>query len=245
MFYIGTSGWSYNHWKNIFYPEDLEKNKWLKYYSSHFNTVEINATFYRLPFENIVKSWYKKTPEDFAFSIKGPKIITHKLRLKDISEYLEKFIKRVNFLNEKLKIILWQLPPSLKEDKLLLEEFIYILPKHVKHTIEFRHSSWFVDSIFNLLKENNISFCISDSSRYKGIWIKTADFVYIRFHGPTRLYTSEYGETSLKNFAKKILEFNCETYAYFNNDFNGYALKDAKKLLEFLNTNYSQFNKKE
>ncbi|QTA38007.1 DUF72 domain-containing protein [Thermosipho ferrireducens] len=234
MLYIGTSGWSYEHWKNIFYPENLEKSEWLKYYSNHFNTVEVNATFYRLPFENIVKSWYRKTPKSFSFSIKGPRFITHKQKLKNISGHLEKFIKRVNFLNEKLKVILWQLPPSLKADELLLNEFIGLLPKHVKHTIEFRHPSWFTDNIFNLLKENNVSFCITDSSRYKGLWIKTTDFVYVRLHGPAKLYASEYGETLLKDFARKIREFNCKTYIYFNNDFNGYALKDAKMLIEIL-----------
>ncbi|SHH21792.1 DUF72 domain-containing protein [Thermosipho atlanticus] len=236
MFYIGTSGWSYDHWQKIFYPEGLERSKWLNFYSVQFNTVEINSTFYRLPFESIVKSWYKKTPENFVFSLKGPRIITHKQRLKDVNEYFRKFIDRIKLLNEKLKVILWQLPPSLKEDKVLLSEFIDILPKNIKHTLELRHPSWFNDNIFSLLQKNNIAFCISDSSRYKSMWLKTANFVYIRFHGPKKLYASEYGEKLLKNFVTKILEFNCETYVYFNNDFNGFALKDAKLLKNIINS---------
>jgi uncharacterized protein YecE (DUF72 family) len=233
MFFIGTSGWSYNHWSKIFYPEKLEKSKWLNFYSKYFNSVEVNSSFYRIPFENIVKSWYKKTPDNFTFAIKGPKVITHKLKLKDVEEYLEKFIERVSLLNEKLKVILWQLPPSLKEDIPLIENFIKILPKNYKHAFEFRNKTWFDEKLFDALEENNIAYCISDSSRYKSLWIKTANFVYIRFHGPKNLYSSEYGE-QLTNYFNKIKQFNCESYIYFNNDFNGYAIKDAIRLKSLL-----------
>jgi uncharacterized protein YecE (DUF72 family) len=233
MFFIGTSGWSYNHWSKIFYPEKLEKSKWLNFYSNYFNSVEVNSSFYRIPFENIVKSWYKKTPDNFTFAIKGPKVITHKLKLKDVEEYLEKFIERVSLLNEKLKVILWQLPPSLKEDIPLIENFIKILPKNHKHAFEFRNKTWFDEKLFDVLEENNIAYCISDSSRYKSLWIKTANFVYIRFHGPKNLYSSEYGE-QLTNYSNKIKQFNCESYIYFNNDFNGYAIKDAIRLKSLL-----------
>ncbi|MCD6104241.1 MAG: DUF72 domain-containing protein [Thermosipho sp. (in: Bacteria)] len=233
MYFVGTSGWSYNHWVNIFYPENLEKNKWLNFYSKHFNTVEVNSTFYRIPFENIVKSWYKKTPENFFFAIKGTKVITHRMKLNGVDEYLKKFIERVSLLNGKLKVILWQLPPSLKKDIPLLENFIKILPINYKHAIEFRNITWFDDELFDILEQNNIAFCISDSSRYKSLWIKTADFVYIRFHGPKNLYASEYGE-QLKDFSKKIKLFNCESYIYFNNDFNGFAIKDALRLKSLL-----------
>lgn len=233
MFYIGTSGWSYNHWIKIFYPENLEKNKWLSFYSKYFNTVEVNSTFYRIPFENIVKSWYKKVPDNFFFSIKGPKVITHKMKLKGGNEYFKKFFERVSLLNEKLKLILWQLPPSLKKDIPLLENFISMLPNNYKHAIEFRNNSWFVDELFDLLQNHNIAFCISDSSRFKSLWIKTTNFVYIRFHGPKNLYASEYGD-KLIEYAKKIKEFNCEAYIYFNNDFNGYAITDALKLKKLL-----------
>ncbi|MBO8140185.1 MAG: DUF72 domain-containing protein [Thermosipho sp. (in: Bacteria)] len=233
MFFIGTSGWSYNHWIKIFYPENLEKNKWLNFYSKHFNTVEVNSTFYKLPYENIVKSWYKKTPENFFFAIKGTKVITHRMKLNGVDEYLKKFIERVSLLNGKLKVILWQLPPSLKKDIPLLENFIKILPINYKHAIEFRNTTWFDDELFDILEQNNIAFCISDSSRYKSLWIKTANFVYIRFHGPKNLYASEYGE-QLTNYANKIKQFNCETYIYFNNDFNGFAIKDALRLKSLL-----------
>ena len=123
MIRIGTSGWSYEHWKRLFYPESLPKERWLQFYSSNFNTVEINSTFYRLPFENVVKGWHRKTPDDFVFSVKGTRQVTHRKRLRKVEEDVERFMRRMEFLGEKLKIVLWQFPPSLKKDLKLLNDF--------------------------------------------------------------------------------------------------------------------------
>jgi len=234
MIRVGTSGWSYEHWRKLFYPESLSQREWLQFYSSNFDTVEINSTFYRLPFENMVKGWYRKTPEGFLFSVKGFRLITHKKRLRDVEEDVGRFMERVKQLEEKLGIVLWQFPPSLKKDVELLKDFLDVLPKIVKHTVEFRHKSWFCDEVFETLGEKGVALCIVDSSRIKSPWVVTSDFAYVRFHGPGRLYASEYGPERLKEMARRILELNADTFVYFNNDFEGYAIKDANLLKEFL-----------
>lgn len=234
MIRIGTSGWSYEHWKRLFYPESLPKERWLQFYSSNFNTVEINSTFYRLPFENVVKGWYRKTPDDFVFSVKGTRQVTHRKRLRKVEEDVERFMRRIEFLGEKLKIVLWQFPPSLKKDLKLLNDFLDILPGNFKYAVEFRHKSWFCDDVFEILKEKKVATCIVDSSRIKSPWIVTSDFAYIRLHGPGKLYSSEYGPERLREIAKKIFELNVDTFVYFNNDFEGYAIKDANLLKKFL-----------
>jgi len=233
-YHIGTSGWSYSHWAGIFYPKDLDKRKWLSFYAEHFDSVEINSTFYRLPFQNMVKGWRNKAPDGFLFAVKGWRVITHKKRLKDVKEDIEAFMNRAGLLQEKLGVVLWQLPPSLKKDVPLLKEFLSLLPKNTKHTIEFRNSTWFDDQVYDVLKENDVALCITDSKRFRSPWVKTASFVYIRFHGPERLYASEYSEKALLDFAKKIKEMDAETFVYFNNDFEGFALKNAKFLREAL-----------
>ncbi|WP_049750443.1 DUF72 domain-containing protein [Thermosipho melanesiensis] len=139
---IGTSGWSYDHWIGCFYHEKLPKSDWLKFYAKRFSIVEVNSTFYRLPFKNIVKSWDKKIPEIFIFSIKGPKKITHIQKLKEIDEFLKKFYERIEYIKSKTSNILWQLPPSLKKDEVLLENFLTKLDKSYNYTIEFRDNSW-------------------------------------------------------------------------------------------------------
>jgi len=232
--HIGTSGWSYYHWTGIFYPEGLEKKAWLSYYARWFNTVEINSTFYRLPFKNVVKGWKNKVPENFTFAVKGSKTVTHNKRLKNAKEDVDKFIDRISLLESNLGVVLWQLPPSLKKDKALLEDFLKVLPKNMRHSIEFRHKSWFDDEIYSVLEDHDIAFCIVDSKKLKSPWIKTASFVYVRFHGPEKLYASEYSEEYLKNIAEKLLEMNVESFIYFNNDFEGYAIKNARFLKEIL-----------
>ncbi len=233
-YHIGTSGWSYYHWTGIFYPENLEKRAWLSYYAKWFDTVEINSTFYRLPFKNMVKGWKNKVPENFTFAVKGSKIVTHNKRLKDAKEDVDRFIERVSLLEGTLGVVLWQLPPSIKKDIELLKDFLEILPKNIRHTVEFRHKSWFNDDVYSILEDHDVAFCITDSKRLKSPWVKTASFVYVRFHGPEKLYASEYSEKYLKNVAEKLLEMDAESFVYFNNDFEGYAIKNAKFLKEIL-----------
>ncbi len=232
--YIGTSGYSYQHWKDIFYPEDVKQNKWLEYYSQHFNTVELNVTFYRLPGEKIFSGWYERTPKDFLFVVKGSRYITHIKKLNDCKDPLNLLMSRAELLKEKLGVILWQLSPSFKIDIEKLEKFLIISSnlKVCRQAFEFRHQSWFCKEVYDLLKKYNVALCIADSSRWPQSEEITADFVYLRFHGGKELYGSEYSDRELKVWAEKIKRWQKtkDIYVYFNNDAHGYAVENAKTL---------------
>jgi len=152
-YYIGTSGWHYDHWRERFYPKGLAKSRWLEFYSKHFSTVELNNSFYRLPSEKAFTNWKDSSPPEFVFSVKVSRFITHIKRLRGITEPVTNFMSRARLLEGKLGPLLYQLPPSLINDYRALEEFLEILPKDARHVIEFRHNSWFDDGIFNLLAE--------------------------------------------------------------------------------------------
>lgn len=240
--YIGTSGYSYEDWKNgIFYPKGLATNKWLGFYSETFDTVELNVTFYRLPKETAFKIWYKRTPKDFSFSVKGSRFITHIKRLKNCKDAIKLFFKRIDYLKNKASCILWQLPPKFKSDQKRLSDFIKNLSKEKKkrrHVFEFRNESWYTKEIFRLLRDNNISLCIADWPPFSKEGPETADFVYIRRHGTgARLYGGCYSNAQLKKDARMIKDFlrkGKAVYIYFNNDAHGYAPKNAMTLKKML-----------
>lgn len=241
-YYIGTSGWSYYSFKGILYPQDTKPKDWLKIYAQHFNTVEINATFYKVPSSRTFEKWYKETPEDFVFSLKVPKTITHIKRLKDITKDLEEFLKTIQPLREKGKVLLFQLPPSLKFDKEIFKEFIKTLPQDYKKVIEIRNKSFHTMEFVEMLEENNICLCFSDCAGRYPSWyeVQTADFLYLRMHGSKQLYVSKYEESELKILAQKIKSFvNVkEVFVYFDNTALGHAVTDAqtlKNLLHFSN----------
>lgn len=229
--FIGTSGWQYSHWKGVFYPENLKYSEWLNFYSKNFPTVEINVSFYRQIKPSTFQKWYSMTPEGFIFSVKISREITHFKRLRVNQEVVVKFLNGVSSLKEKLGVILIQLPPSLRFDESLIKDFIAMLDRAYKYTIEVRNKTFINDTFFNILKEKNIAFCISDSAgRFPYYEVVTADFVYIRLHGSERLYASEYKEEELIEWGRKISLWNRTTYLYFDNDFMGYAIKNAKHL---------------
>jgi len=233
---IGTSGWNYDHWKGIFYPEELSKGKWLEFYIKYFDTVELNASFYRLPTQKTFQNWYKRTPRGFIWSVKANKFITHTKRLKDVKEALNRFYNAISGLKEKCGPILFQLPPSLVFEKELLKDFCSMLDFSYRYTLEVRNSSWINDEVFEILKEHNIAFCISDTAgRFPYHEEITADFIYIRLHGSKILYASEYTEEEINLWAQKIIDWGKDVYVYFDNDFNGYAVKNAKMLKKVLN----------
>ncbi len=235
MIYLGTSGWSYDHWIENFYPKDLKKGDWLKFYSKKFNTVEVNASFYRLPFRNMVKGWKNKTPDNFKLTFKGSNLITHKKKLKNIEDYLDKFYSRFEMLDKKKGTILWQLPPNLSRDYDLLENFLNNLESDLDQVVEFRHKSWFTKKIYDLLEKYKIGFCIISSPDFKPDVKVTTDFAYFRWHGKDDWYRYNYSDVELKDFAEKIKNLDVENvYGYFNNDFEGYAPKNCKKLREIL-----------
>ncbi len=231
--FIGTSGFSYSHWKGVFYPEDLPSSKFLEFYAKNFDTVEMNSTFYHTPRDSTIRNWIEKTPENFVFSVKTSKFITHIKRLKDSGGSVEKFLQKAELFGKKLGVILFQLPPSLKKDAVLLSEFIGTLDKSKKYAFEFRHKTWLSEDVYEILKKNNIAFCISDTPRYPYAEVITADFSYVRLHGHTKLYASEYTKEQLIHYAELISENNkkgISFYVYFDNDFYGYAVKNALEL---------------
>jgi uncharacterized protein YecE (DUF72 family) len=236
---IGTSGWYYNHWAGLFYPQDLPKHKWLRYYTEHFDTVEINSTFYHQPKASSVKNWYRLAPKNFTYAVKANRYITHIKRLKDASEPLEQFFDNVAVLKDKLGPVLFQLPPSLHKDLTLLRSFLKLLPEKPPRVFEFRHKSWFSDDTYKLLNQSGTGFCIHDLPGVTSPDVITGNIIYIRFHGPTDRYAGSYPKSALKNWAKWInqhLKMVKTVYVYFNNDSNANAVFNAKTLKELLCT---------
>lgn len=224
------------HWKENFYPEDLSSKKWLSFYSENFTTVEINNTFYRVPRETTVKNWVKTVPSDFLFSVKASRYITHQKRLHDCKESLEYFFSVIKHFQGKLGPILFQLPPSFKMNKERLIDFITLLEPKMQIVFEFRHESWFVEEIYDLLRENNIALCITDLGGHQSPEVLTADFTYLRLHGPKKAYQGTYGKKGIDDWRRKIVRWKktASVYCYFDNDEKGFAIQDAKSLQDSL-----------
>ncbi len=234
---IGTSGWSYDHWKENFFPKGLKKEEWLHFLSNQFPTVEINTTFYHTPRLSTVKNWYKQVPENFVFSVKASRYITHIKRLNDCKESLNFLYKSLKPLKEKQGPILIQLPPSFQIHKERLEEFISHLKKEFRYTFEFRHPTWFVDEIYDILQKHNIALCITDLNHKLSPVVVTANFTYMRLHGPKSAYKGSYSDSTLKTWKKRMEEWKEKgigSFCYFDNDEKGYAVVDAKRLQVFL-----------
>lgn len=234
---IGTSGWSYTHWKENFYPTGLKPPFWLKYYATNFLTVEVNTTFYHLPLKTTIQNWYKQVPEDFLFSIKASRYITHQKRLNDCRESVEILYKNIKGLKTKTGPILFQLPPSFQANHERLIEFTKNLDPNHQHVFEFRHPSWFTDETYELLSKKNIALCITDLNGKLTPEVLTADFTYIRLHGPKKAYSGSYGPIRLKKWKSKIEKWSSNTavYCYFDNDEKGFAIQDAAYLKSLIN----------
>ncbi len=235
--YIGTSGWHYDHWRCRFYPEELAKAGWLKFYTTYFTTVELNNSFYRLPSEDAFTTWHDSSPGNFIFAVKVSRFITHIKRLKNTGDAVEKFISRAKILGEKLGPLLYQLPPNMHRDDDRLVSFLSTLPRGMKHVFEFRHQSWLDDGVFEALHKYNIGLCVFDMPSLTCPLVATADFAYIRFHGSTGLYSSCYTDAELAEWAEKLADLAANlkaTYIYFNNDAEAFAVKNAKTLRGYL-----------
>ncbi|MBI3584906.1 MAG: DUF72 domain-containing protein [Nitrospinae bacterium] len=235
--FIGTSGWSYDHWAGVFYPEDLKTSDRLAFYINHFNSVEINNTFYHLPTPSAFKSWKKIVPNNFIYALKGSRFLTHMKKLKDPKEPLELFLERARLLKDNLGPILFQLPPHWRCNTERLKEFVKLLPKNIRFAFEFREPSWFNKEVYDILKENNIALCIYHMPEFESPIEVTAKFVYIRFHGTEFLYGGRYSKKELLKWTDLINGFIKEgkdVYVYFNNDANGYAVINAKELMEIV-----------
>ena len=236
-FYIGTSGWHYEHWKEVFYPSDLPKSRWLGFYSKLFPTVELNNSFYHLPSEKAFSDWREGSPPGFLFAVKASRFITHIKKLRNVGEALETFLSRARLLEDKLGPILYQLPPNMKRSERVLEEFLRLLPRGLLHVFEFRNESWLEKNVFKLLEKYGAGFCIFDMPGLTTPLVATADFAYVRFHGSTLMYGGCYSDEELKRWAGQLSQL-CQglraAYIYFNNDAEGFAVRNAQTLRELL-----------
>ena len=232
-YHIGTSGWVYPHWRNVFYPPKLPQSKWLEFYTRHFHTVELNNSFYRLPSEKAFSNWRDTSPESFIYAVKVSRFITHIKRLKEVEEPVQTFLSRARYLKEKLGPLLYQLPPNMHRNDERLEAFLSLLPRGLRHVVEFRHESWLDEGVFDILRRHNIGFCVFDMPGLACPLMATADFAYIRFHGSSGLYFSCYSDEELEDWAQKISALGKDldtVYIYFNNDAQGFAIKNAQTL---------------
>lgn len=235
--HIGTSGWHYKHWVGTFYPEKMKPDQFMEFYLKYFRTVELNNSFYMLPQESTFRQWAKQVPKGFLYSVKASRFITHMKKLLDPVENFGNFIERAKALGDKLGVILFQLPPGWKYDKERFENFISALPKEYRYTFEFRNHTWYNDEVYALLKKHNVSFCIYELEYHQSPIEVTADFVYIRLHGPGLKYQGSYSDAVLKKWAKRIKGWSEEgkdVFVYFDNDQLGYAAHNAERLNSFL-----------
>lgn len=232
--YIGTSGWSYKHWRGTFYPNEIKVKDHFSYYLKNFNTVEINNTFYRLPAEETFLNWKKTVPEDFIFVIKANRFITHIKKMHDPETTLASFMDHVKLLGKKLGPILFQLPPFMKCNLPLLESFLAALPKKYRYVFEFRNSDWYRPEVYDALKKYNCAFCIYELAGHTAPSQITANFVYLRLHGPGNKYQGSYSDEALQTWADECLKWaeTKDVFVYFDNDEQGYAAFNALKLRE-------------
>jgi uncharacterized protein YecE (DUF72 family) len=234
---IGTSGWHYKHWLGPFYPTGLAAKDMLAWYMERFDTVEINNSFYRLPSPETFDAWRRATPPRFCFAVKGSRYITHRKRLKDPKPALERLMPAVDVLGPKLGPILFQLPPRWSRNLERLAEFLAALPKRRRYTFEFRDPSWHGPDVYRLLARHNAAFCIYELDGFVSPIEVTADFVYVRLHGPGKKYQGDYSADILKAWALRIdgwRRSSAAVYVYFDNDQAGYAAKNAAELKALL-----------
>lgn len=239
--HIGTSGWSYKHWKGLYYPSKLAASKWLSFYALDFEATEINSSFYRLPAEETVISWTKQVPKDFLFCPKMSRFLTHMKKLNDPEDALERYFEVFEHMKKMMGPVLVQLPPMLAFNYDKTEYFYSLLKKKYKaysFVMEVRHDSWMREESLTLMTKYQIGLVISQSgTSFPYSEMVTAKNIYVRFHGPKELYASSYSDKMLEDFANKFykwLKEGHEVWAFFNNDLHGYAPEDARRLMALM-----------
>ncbi len=236
---IGTSGYHYKHWLGRYYPAGMKPGEMLKHYVKDFDTVELNNTFYQLPNESTFDAWRETTPSDFLFAVKGSRFITHMIKLKDAERGLVNFMPRAERLRGKLGPILWQLPPGWKVNLERLEEFLSLLPPEHRYTFELRNETWMTDGVLELLKKYNAAFCIYELAGYHSPIELTADWTYVRLHGPTSFkYQGSYSDAQMEEWAERIRMWSKKLkaiYVYFDNDDSAFAVYNALTLKRMVN----------
>ena len=244
--YVGTSGWHYKHWVGTFYPEGTKDSEQLSYYLKFFSTVEINNSFYRLPPAETFKNWKKAVPDDFLFAVKGSRYISHMKKLNVERANIQIFFNSVRSLREKLGPILFQLPPKWKINVQRLADFLRMLPKKHRFAFEFRNRTWYDEEIYQLLRKYNSALCIYELEHHVSPLMTTADFVYIRLHGPGGKYAGSYSDLELKKWATRARSWQRQgkdVFFYFDNDQLGYAAFNAKTLEKFISNAHSKRKK--
>lgn len=243
---IGTSGWVYPHWRGPFYPPDLPQSAWFAHYARHFDTVEINRSFYRLPSPEASAAWALESPEGFCFAVKASRYLTHMKKLKDPTEPLSRLQTAIAPLGSKLGPILYQLPPRWRFDADRLARFLACLPADERHVVEFRDPSWFNPEAYRLLERHGVALCVVSFPGVPVVWEATASFTYVRLHGVTQAYDYDYSQAELDVWAEGIRRFTekgLDAYAYFDNDAHAYAVSNAlalRGMLENLHTDERQ-----
>ena len=235
---IGTSGFVYKHWRRgVFYPEKLPQKQELEYFSQHFATVELNNPFYRLPPRETFEKWRDRTPAEFLFAVKASRYISHIKRLKDCAEPLERLMESAGGLGNKLGPILFQFPPTWGLDIDRLRDFLTLLSRRQEFTFEFRNPGWFVEPVYDLLRQHGAALCLAVSPTAPDPpEILTGRFTYVRMHAGSGRY-GDFTEPELAKWQRKICRFRREgvkVYVYFNNDAHGCAIRDARRLIETL-----------
>ena len=231
---IGCSGWNYPHWREVVYPKGLPPARWLEHYATLFDTIEVNNTFYRLPKCDSVARWVEQTPEDFVFTVKASRYLTHVKRLTDLGPGVRRFYERIEPLvrSPKLGPVLWQLPANFRRDEERLSAALERIPAG-RHCFEFRHESWFAPEIYELLRAHGVALVIGDHpERSFQSHELTTDWTFIRFHYGHRGRNGNYSERELEEWAGRIDAWRSrvEVYAYFNNDWQGYAVRNGSWL---------------
>lgn len=228
---IGTSGWQYPHWKGRFYPDRLPQARWLEYYAERFDTVEVNNAFYRLPEAEVFERWAQRTPDGFVTAVKASRYLTHVKRLKEPAEPVARLVDRARHLGGKLGPILLQLPPNLRGDPDALAATLACFPRDVRVAVEPRHDTWFTDRTAEVLASHDAALCLADAAGQTWPRWRTASWGYVRFHSGRADPRPCYGRAALDSWAVRLAELwpdDTEVYAYFNNDAEGCAVRDAR-----------------
>ncbi|HWU50034.1 MAG TPA: DUF72 domain-containing protein [Asticcacaulis sp.] len=233
---IGCSGWFYWDWKGKFYPSQMPTKDWFAHYAGHFSTVELNAPFYGWPTVNAVKTWLRQADgHPFVYTVKVSELITHIRRFEDVQELIRDFGYIADLLGERMGCFLYQFPASFQYTPERLERIVSQLDHRRRNVVEFRHESWWNEAVYAAFREHGTIFCSTSGPNLPDAIVRTADETYVRFHGPERWYRYDYSDAELADWAQRIRSSGARrVWAYFNNDYNAYAIKNAQTLREIL-----------
>jgi len=233
--YIGTSGWSYDHWKGVLYPHDVSDRARLDYYLQRYRTVEVNSSYYHWPRDTTFQNWKQRVPEGFRMTLKAARGLTHSAKLNNPEKWLEIIARGVEALGDRMGVLLVQLPPAFALNYERLDQFLEKTPDSIQTAVEFRHPSWNDEAVYQLLERHGAAYCVMSGAHLPCVLRATAPFVYIRFHGPDpeHLYGGSYSDEDMRWWADRIREWDRQgrdVWAYFNNDWEGNAVRNADTL---------------